>query len=769
MALHYARRGKRVVALSGKVPITSNGYKDGTSDARQIAGWFDSRPDANVGILVGPESGLCVLDVDPRHGGDQELARLQQEYGPLPPTWTVETGGGGRHYYFEFDPRAARRELAPGIELKARGGYVVAPPSIHPETARRYSWRSERQLAALPEWMLGSGTRPRMGVSGTPHAIPTGARNDTLTRLAGAMRRHGCGESEILAALHVANSERCAPPLQDSELEALAASVGRYEPAPPSVFSRRPHGAATEPASLRTNSMVSAPQVTPWRPFPVNVFPPGCSRFAREAAAARGLDVAYIGPSMLAALAGAIGNARRLRLKQTYTEPAILWCATVARSGAGKSSGLDDVLRPHREEERRLADENRATHENHCEAVTRHEADRAEFRKARRKDPLAVTPARPEQPPQRALLVEDITVEALAERLRDNPRGVLLARDELSGWIGGFDQYKNARGADVAHWLSMHRASTLTVDRKDRLRPRIHVPRAAVSVLGTIQPRTLARVIRSEHRDNGLLARLFVTMPREAVPRWSDADVSPEAFAAWGMVVGSLLHVLGDERELRLTPEAYERHRAYHDEIAREASAEDDDLFAALSKLRGGALRIALILALARAAERGQASDLKEVDLEAMEGGIALAQWFANEARRVYAALAESPGEHRARVLLDWIESKGGRVAPHELARSGPRQFRGSSEEAEKLLRGLVVAGLAFIVEHPPGPRGGRPGTEFVLARLGAETHESPSEPERSVSAPELGRVEMGGCDSAHQADETTIRDFLSDGGGGRD
>ena len=89
----------------------------------------------------------------------------------------------------------------------------------------------------------------------------------------------------------------------------------------------------------------------------------------------------------------------------------------------------------------------------------------------------------------------DVTVEAAAVLLADARRGLLLIRDELAGWVGGFDQYKGGgRGADTAHWLTIYGARDLLVDRKNGDRQTIFVRRAAVSIVGGIQPETLRRV-----------------------------------------------------------------------------------------------------------------------------------------------------------------------------------------------------------------------------------------------------------------------------------
>jgi len=136
-ALEYVHRGWSVLPLipGTKRPLTEKGFYDATTDEAQIQGWWTQHPLANIGIRVGLESNLFVLDVDNKGGknGSAELERLEKQYGALPPTRIVRTPTGGFHYYFkfptEFRDKPLKKELAPGIDLKVNG-YVVAPPSI---------------------------------------------------------------------------------------------------------------------------------------------------------------------------------------------------------------------------------------------------------------------------------------------------------------------------------------------------------------------------------------------------------------------------------------------------------------------------------------------------------------------------------------------------------------------------------------------------------------------------------------------------------------
>ena len=133
---------------------------------RDVREWWRRWPDANIAVITGAVSGLAVLDLDPRSGGGRALAELEARWGPLPPTAEARTGGGGRHLWFDLAgaelPSAAP---APGLELKAEGGAVVAPPSLH-ASGRRYAWvegRAPWQLAPvpIPTWLasLAGGTQ----------------------------------------------------------------------------------------------------------------------------------------------------------------------------------------------------------------------------------------------------------------------------------------------------------------------------------------------------------------------------------------------------------------------------------------------------------------------------------------------------------------------------------------------------------------------------------------------------------------------------------
>lgn len=213
----------------GKHPRPGNGFHDATSDTSQIQRWWGMWPDANIGMPTGETTGVIVLDQD----GEQGAISLKGK--ELPPTPTARTGKGTHRLYRH--PGGYVKSvtgLLDGVDLKADGGYVILPPSLH-QSGKRYEWivPLDYGLADPPEWLLELISEP--AVQGNGHNViePTiaqGWRNNTLTRLAGAMREVGMTESEMQAGLDVVNAERCEPPLPQSEVATIARSVARYEP-----------------------------------------------------------------------------------------------------------------------------------------------------------------------------------------------------------------------------------------------------------------------------------------------------------------------------------------------------------------------------------------------------------------------------------------------------------------------------------------------------------------------------------------------------------
>ena len=240
-ALRYAQNHKKRIFPCGrdKRPLVKNGFKEATLDPNTIRQWWSQWPDALIGMPTGAINGLTVLDVDvdpdKALDGNDELHQLEHANAKLPDTVECLTPRGGRHIYFEYVPgvRNSASKLAPGLDIRGEGGYVILPPSG--ANGRRYEWEasSTKNPAVMPRWLVVKlKDSPKTSSQPSDNPVPEGGRNAHLASLAGSMRRPGMSIEAITAALKAENARRCDPPLTDAEVEKIAKSVGRYAPEP---------------------------------------------------------------------------------------------------------------------------------------------------------------------------------------------------------------------------------------------------------------------------------------------------------------------------------------------------------------------------------------------------------------------------------------------------------------------------------------------------------------------------------------------------------
>lgn len=223
--LGYVARGWPVLPCKpgGKEPLTAHGSKDATTNEATICSWWARWPDANIGIATGSASGLLVVDIDPRNGSNEQLAELEKRHGELSTDYVVGTSDGGRHYYFRLPNGEAVpcSKLAPGIDIKGDGGYVIAPPSIHP-SGHAYCLKHEGYVPPAPDWLIAE-LRPKanaqahaqggatVGVDGLHvsseikrlirEGKPKGQRSEAIFKVIRAMVKAGHADTEISTIL----------------------------------------------------------------------------------------------------------------------------------------------------------------------------------------------------------------------------------------------------------------------------------------------------------------------------------------------------------------------------------------------------------------------------------------------------------------------------------------------------------------------------------------------------------------------------------------
>ncbi|MCG3206080.1 MAG: hypothetical protein KCHDKBKB_02806 [Elusimicrobia bacterium] len=256
-ALSHAKNGWAVfpVVPNGKKPLTPNGFKDASKSVYVVEQWWKKYPEANIGIATGQISNLAVVDVDVKNGA-KGLESIKTVKG-LAPTLIVKTPSGGWHYYYLLEkPLRSRNGLLPGVDLKADGGYVVAPGSTIDDIP--YEWfDAEAHETAVPdsifEMVETNGRKKGHSEPVQEGPVTEGTRNATLASIGGTMRRRGLGYEEIAAALQVFNSKRCSPPLPETEVDSIAVSIAKY-PAmtvDPSKNGSQPHTDGQEDEDIR--------------------------------------------------------------------------------------------------------------------------------------------------------------------------------------------------------------------------------------------------------------------------------------------------------------------------------------------------------------------------------------------------------------------------------------------------------------------------------------------------------------------------------------
>ena len=476
--------------------------------------------------------------------------------------------------------------------------------------------------------------------------------------------------------------------------------------------------------------------IAPFRPFPVNALPEPLRSFVASGAKSIGCDPSFIALPLLSVMAAAIGNSRRLLVRRGWLVPPILWTAIVGESGTAKTPAFRLAVNALRERQRRAIQRQEDEERRYENELALYDKAYAEWKRRKGGDD---PPQKPEPPAAERCIVSDTTVEALAPILKANPRGLLLARDELHGWLGSFDRYANGKGgADASHWLSMYNGETIIVDRRTGQPRTIYVPWASMCVCGGIQPAILDRALGREHRESGLCARLLFACPPRKPKQWIDHDIDPALEESIVQLLDRMyaLHPTIDDDDqfhpvvIGMKREAQTAFRSFYEAHAVELADLTGELAAAFNKLEEVACRLALVVHYVRwAAGDESITNSGPLDLQSMDAGITLCEWFKYEVARVYSILAESPEVRERRRLVEWIEAKGGAVTPHELAH-GPRLYRGNPDFAEAELERLVRSGVGYWEHVPSGDQGGRPTRRFRLKPrpAGPETSPAPRE-----------------------------------------
>lgn len=450
----------------------------------------------------------------------------------------------------------------------------------------------------------------------------------------------------------------------------------------------------------------------------------------------------YVVVPLLIAASALIGNARWVNVWPGWSEPPVLWGASVGNPSSGKSPGAVAVRMAlaeiQREFDRCFPAAKKEWDEKQSVAQTVTKRWKRDVEQAsERGEPI---PARPEaavlapEPNRRRVSVQDVTVEEFADILSHQPKGVLYHRDELAGWLLNMSRYSN--GNDRPFWLEAWTGGSYQVDRRNRAEP-VLLDHLSSAVFGTIQPDRLGDLLSGP--DDGLISRFF----------WAVPDPVPFARPAMSADIAAAAKALRRLAELCMPEDADGRPRPLYIPLAADAvelieqfaleiqerETEAHGLFkSALGKARGQAARLALVLEFLRWCAE-DASEPTEVTRDAVEAACTLMrEYFLPGAVRVLAEASVPQEERNARSLATWIAAtRPGKVNVSAIRDDARIPGLRKTEAVKAASSYLCDAGWLVPVE--PTGRGGRPRGDFIVnPRLWAALLNGGQEPDNRES-----------------------------------
>jgi hypothetical protein len=469
-------------------------------------------------------------------------------------------------------------------------------------------------------------------------------------------------------------------------------------------------------------------------PFPVVVLPELLRRFVLETALALPCPPDYVAVPLLVMGGGAIGASRVLAVKPGHVQRAAVYAGVVGPPGSAKTPAQELVVEPAHDAEEQLHVAWEQKMERYRADLDAYEADLKEWKKAKAGE-RGEPPTKSDKPILTRLTVNDATAESLVPILQENPRGVVLVRDELIGWIQAMNQYREGgKGADQQFWLSAWSGSPVTVDRKKThdLGP-LRVRHPFISVIGGLTPDKLPAVRgdrpRQRVEQDGFIDRLLFAYPPESPAveeNWLEvADETKEWLRKVFERLRSLAMVPVQEGGVikgwrpfvvKLTADGRQAWQRFTRAHALERNAEDfpPHLAGPWSKLRGYAARLALIVHCLRWAAGEDVGE--DVDGESMERAAKLVAYFKAHARKVYAVIDADRRVADARKILRWVRANR---LEHFQKRDAYQALKGTFktvEDLEPLLNLLERHGYIRleVTQDRPGP-GRKPSPHYEV------------------------------------------------------
>lgn len=574
------------------------------------------------------------------------------------------------------------------------------------------------------------------------NGVGEGERNATGLKIACQLRDAEMSEAEAASSLREF-AQRCRPPLPEPEAMAVLASAYKRAPRQPTAIAPRSGGTAVAPKAEPSQppppfDILATSSLPPVQLFDYGLLPDTISPWVRDIVERMQCPPDFPAVTVIIALGGLIGRKLAIRPKRLddWEEVANLWGMIIGRPGIMKTPAILEALRPlHRYEDlarqeydqsKRKEDARQLLWEEKRKAAQR--SIQAAFRKndAQQAERLAMELSGLDEaePVRRRYVFNDASIEKFGELLAQNPNGLVLFRDELTGFLNSLE--KDGHETDRAFMLEAWSGKTsFTYDRIKR--GTLDIPAAIASIIGGIQPGPLGMYLAAAAENgvgnDGFIQRFQLAVFPDICPTWTNVDRHPDvaarqqAEAVFDRVARldpAEVHAHQGEGErlpfLHFEPDAQDLFDAWREklELKLRAGDEPEILEAHLSKFRKLVPSLALILHLAGGGDG-------DIGIDALKRAIAWSEYLLTHARRIYASSAAS-GEQAYRLLAKKILA--GELPQTFTAREVYRHgWTGltSATAVETAQEALAEYHWGAIIQETTG---GRPKAAFVVSPL---------------------------------------------------
>lgn len=666
-AQDYVSRGYSVIPLrrDKKPAVPWKEFQKRRATEEELHRWF-TVGNYNIGIVTGELSGISVVDFDTLDA--IELAKKKN----FPITPNVKTSRGF-HAYFRYEQghrNSQKRADLLGIDFRGEGGCVAAPPSQH-ETGAVYHWVEGKglddvPLADVPEWILAVKQEDQTPIKDVFKGAAEGGRNEALARVAGSVIGKGESYDEALQFCLTWN-ERNIPPLPENEVETTVRSIWqKHQRSVESVDSRE----WPQPLPLPE-------KLPPVKALEPDMIPDPLRGWLMDISDRMQIPPDFSTAAAVVALGSIIGRGCGIHPKRhdDWLVVPNLWGAVVGRPSLMKTPAVSEA-------QRHLIRLETEAREEYQEAARAYELDNEvakltksaigeEIKKAVKKG-QDIEEARArlaalanEEPKRQRFQTQDATVEKIGELLNENPRGLLVNRDELIGWFRSLD--KDGRENDRSFYLEAWNGNRgYTYDRIGR--GTLDIQATCLSIFGAITPGPLSSYVYQANRggngDDGLLQRFQVIVWPDAPNEWKNVDRFPdtkEKGRAWeifqalsGDIPGALKEEGADIPALRFSPGGQGIFDEWRHDIETRLTSNHGlppALESHLAKYRSLMPSLALIFHLVDVVNGSNTGAVSEVSAVM---AVRWCEYLESHAGRIYGA-ATVPGMESAREIIKHI------------------------------------------------------------------------------------------------------------------